>query len=67
MKKEAQAIEKATLAKIPDCSCAKSLELGLALATGPLGNLVAEKADRPKELTWRAGKALLEEGISRYT
>ncbi len=32
------------------------LELGLAFAAGPLGNLAAEKADRPKELAWRAGK-----------
>jgi hypothetical protein len=31
------------------------------LAAGPLGNLAAEKADRPKELAWRAGKALPEE------
>ncbi len=37
------------------------LELGLALAAGPLGNLAAEKADWPKELASRAGKALLEE------
>jgi hypothetical protein len=42
--------------------CEKScLELGLALAAGPLGNLAAEKADLPKELAWRAGKALPEE------
>jgi hypothetical protein len=39
--------------------CKKSgLELGLALAAGPRGNLAAEKADRPKELAWHAGKAL---------
>ncbi len=37
------------------------LELGLAFAVGPLGNLAAKKADRPKELAWRAGKALPEE------
>ncbi len=37
------------------------LELGLALAAGPLGNLAAEKADRPKELAWHAEKALPEE------
>jgi hypothetical protein len=37
------------------------LELGLALADSPLSNLAAEKADRPKELAWRAGKALPEE------
>ncbi len=42
-------------------TCKKSgLELGLALAASPLGNLAAEKADRPKELAWRVGKALLE-------
>ncbi len=39
----------------------------LALAAGPLGNLAAKKADHPKELAWRAGKALPEEGISRYS
>jgi hypothetical protein len=43
-------------------TCEKSgLELGLALTAGPLGNLAAEKADRPKKLAWCAGKALLEE------
>jgi hypothetical protein len=32
-------------------TCEKSgLGLGLALASGPLGNLAAEKVDRPKEL-----------------
>ncbi len=44
--------------------CKKSgLELGLAFAAGPLGNLVAKKADRPEELAWRAKKALSGEGI----
>jgi hypothetical protein len=43
-------------------TCEKSgLELGLVLAAGPLGNLAAEKADRPKELAWHVGKALPEE------
>jgi hypothetical protein len=43
-------------------TCEKSgLELGLALAAGPRGNLAAEKADQPKELAWHAGKALHEE------
>jgi hypothetical protein len=47
-------------------TCEKSgLELGLAQAAGPLGNLVARQADRPKELAWLAEKALPEEGISR--
>jgi hypothetical protein len=42
--------------------CEKSdLELGLALAASPLGNLAPEKADRPKKLAWHAGKALPEE------
>jgi hypothetical protein len=42
--------------------CEKSgLELDLALAAAPLGNLSAEKADRPKELAWRVGRALPEE------
>jgi hypothetical protein len=52
MKKEARVMEKAILANIPDCLRAKTsgLELGLAIAAGPRGNLVAEKADRPKEL-----------------
>jgi hypothetical protein len=46
--------------------CEKSsLELGLALASGPLGNLAAEKADRPKELAWHAGKALPEKRKSQ--
>jgi hypothetical protein len=41
--------------------CEKAgLELGLALAAGPLGNLAAEKADQPKELAWRAGKDCLK-------
>jgi hypothetical protein len=39
--------------------------LGLAQAAGPLGNLAARQADRPKELAWRAEKALPGEGISR--
>ncbi len=43
-------------------TCQKSgLELGLALAAGPLGNLAAKKADRPKALAWHAGKTLPEE------
>ncbi len=37
------------------------LELGLALAAGPLGNLAAEKADRPKALAWRGGGGILPE------
>jgi hypothetical protein len=37
------------------------LELGLALAAGPLGNLAAEKADRPKALAWRGGGRILPE------
>ncbi len=41
------------------------LELGLAFAAGPLGNHLAKKADRSKELAWRAEKALPGEGISR--
>ncbi len=42
--------------------CEKSgLELCLALAAGPLGNLAAEKADLPKDLAWRVEKALPEE------
>jgi hypothetical protein len=42
--------------------CEKSgLELGLVLDAGPLGNLAAEKADRPREQAWRVGKALPEE------
>ncbi len=46
--------------------CEKSgLELGLAQAAGPLGNLAARQADWPKELAWLAEKALPEEGISR--
>jgi hypothetical protein len=62
MKKEAQFMEKAILANIPDCLRIKKscLELGLALAAGPLGNLAAEKANWPKELAWHAGKALPE-------
>ncbi len=31
------------------------LELGLVLASGPLGNLPAKKADRPKVLAWHGG------------
>ncbi len=42
--------------------CKKSgLELDLALAAGPLGYLVAEKADRPKELARRGGGGALPE------
>jgi hypothetical protein len=45
--------------------CKKSgLELGLAQTAGPLGNLAARKADRPKEPAWRAEKALPGDGIS---
>jgi hypothetical protein len=47
MKKEARAMETAILANIPDCLHAKSpkgLELGLALAAGPLRNLAARKS-----------------------
>jgi hypothetical protein len=40
------------------------LELGLALAAGPLGNLAAEKADRPKALAWRGGGGILPEEIT---
>jgi hypothetical protein len=47
-------------------TCEKSgLELGLAQAAGPLGNLAARQPDRPKEVAWLAEKALPEEGISR--
>jgi hypothetical protein len=46
--------------------CEKSgLELGLAQAAGPLGNLAARQPDQSKELAWLAEKALPEEGISR--
>jgi hypothetical protein len=39
-------------------TCEKSvLELGLALAACPLGNLAAKKADQPKELAWRGGES----------
>jgi hypothetical protein len=57
MKKEARATEKAILGNIPDCLRAKksAIEPGLALAAGPLGNLVAKKADRPKTLAWHRG------------
>jgi hypothetical protein len=46
MKKEARAMEKAILANIPQLlTCKKSgLELGLAQAAGPLGNLAAGKS-----------------------
>jgi hypothetical protein len=62
MKQEAQVMEKAILANIPDCWRAKTsgLELSLALAADPRVNLAAEKADRPKELAWHVGKALSE-------
>jgi hypothetical protein len=57
MKKEAQATEKAILGNIPDCLRTKKsgIELGLALAAGPPGNLVAKKADQPKTLAWHGG------------
>ncbi len=56
-------MEKAIVANIPDCWHAKTsgLELGLALTADLWVNLVAEKADRPKELAWHMGKALPEE------
>ncbi len=50
MKKEAWAMKKAILANIP-CLHPKS---------------AAKQADQPKELAWRAEKALPGEGISRY-
>ncbi len=55
-------MEKAILACIPDCLCAKSgLELGLAQAAGPLVNLAARKSRpakraslaRRESATWR--------------
>ncbi len=48
-------------------TCEKSgLELGLALAVGPLGSLAAEKADRPKALAWRGGVGFcLKREVSR--
>jgi hypothetical protein len=63
MKKEARVMEKVILANIPDCLRAKTsgLELSLALAASPRGNLAAEKADQPKEIAWHAGKSLPEE------
>jgi hypothetical protein len=46
--------------------CKKSgIKLGLPQAAGPLGNLAARQADRPKELAWLTEKALPQEGISR--
>ncbi len=46
MKKEARDTEKAINANIPDCLSAKKsgLELGLAQAACPLGNLAARKS-----------------------
>ncbi len=47
-------------------TCEKQgLEVSLALAAGPVGNLHPGKVDRPKELAWHAEKALPGEGISR--
>jgi hypothetical protein len=46
-KKEARAMGKSIPANIPPPTCEKSgLELGLAQAAGPLGNLVARQTDR---------------------
>jgi hypothetical protein len=46
-KKEARAMGKSILANIPPPTCQKSgLELGLAQAAGPLGNLAARQTDR---------------------
>ena len=46
-KKEARSMGKSFLANIPPPTCEKSgLELGLAQAAGPLGNLAARQADR---------------------
>jgi hypothetical protein len=47
MKKEARAMGKSILANIPTPTCKKSgLELGLAQAAGPAGNLAARQTDR---------------------
>jgi hypothetical protein len=46
-KKEARAMGKSILANIPPPTCEKSgLELGLAQAAGPLGNLAARQTDQ---------------------
>ena len=46
-KKEARAMGKSILANIPPPTCEKSgLELGLAQAAGPLGNLAARQTER---------------------
>ncbi len=46
-KKEARAMGKSILANIPPPLCEKSgLELGMAHAAGPLGNLAARQTDR---------------------
>jgi hypothetical protein len=46
-KKEARAMGKSILANFPPPTCKKSgLELGLAHAAGPLGNLAARQTDR---------------------
>ncbi len=48
-KKEAQAIGKSILANFPPPTCEKSgLELGLAQAAGPLGNLAARQTDQQR-------------------
>jgi hypothetical protein len=70
MEKEARATEKAILANIPDCLRVKKsgIEPGLALAAGPLGNLVAKKADRPKMLAWHGGGGFcLKRELSRIS
>jgi hypothetical protein len=46
-KKDARAMGKSILANIPPPLCEKSgLELGMAQAAGPLGNLAARQTDR---------------------
>jgi hypothetical protein len=48
-KKEARAMGKSILTNIPPLTCEKSgLELGLAQAAGPLGNLAARQTDRQR-------------------
>jgi hypothetical protein len=63
-KKEARAMGKSFLANIPHlCKCEKSgLELGLAQAAGPLGNLAARQPDRQRASLSGKGE---REGISR--
>ncbi len=65
-KKEARAMGKFILINIPPPTCEKSgLELGLAQAAGPLGNLAARQTDRQRASLSGKGESATSERESQ--